>query len=378
MAASTPRTVLVAAGGTGGHLFPAEALAHELRARGMAVHLATDHRATDYGRDFPADAIHIVSSATFGDRSPLGMARSAFALGRGLVQAFALVTRVKPAVAIGFGGYPTIPPLMAALARRVPTVVHEANAVAGRANRFLAPKVTAIATSFETTGSLGDAAAKAVMTGNPVRPKVVAAARPYETPAPGGPLRLLVFGGSQGARIFADLAPPAVAALDPVLRTRITVVQQARPEDVDRVRGAYAAAGVSAEVSPFFADLPGRIADAHLVLCRSGASSVSELAVIGRPSILVPLPHALDNDQKSNALELERAGGAVMAEQARLTSERLAGLLAGLLADPARLAAMADAARAEGRPDAVKRLADLVLAVADGRAPTKTPRTSHP
>jgi UDP-N-acetylglucosamine--N-acetylmuramyl-(pentapeptide) pyrophosphoryl-undecaprenol N-acetylglucosamine transferase len=375
MARDPSRPVLLAAGGTGGHLFPAESLAHELRARGVAVHLATDHRATDYGRDFPADAIHIVSSATFGDRSPVGMARSGVALVRGLVQAFGLVTRVRPAVAVGFGGYPTIPPLMAALARCVPVVVHEANAVAGRANRFLAPRATAIATSFEETGLLGAAASKAVMTGNPVRPKVVAAARPYAAADPAGAFRLLVFGGSQGARVFADLVPSAVATLDPTLAARLSVVQQARPEDVDRVRAAFAAAGVSAEVAPFFADLPERIADAHLVVCRSGASSVSELAVIGRPSILVPLPHAIDNDQKTNALELQRAGGAVMEEQAALTPDRLARLLADVAVDPARLAAMADAARAQGRPDAVKRLADLVLAVADGQAPTQSPRT---
>jgi UDP-N-acetylglucosamine--N-acetylmuramyl-(pentapeptide) pyrophosphoryl-undecaprenol N-acetylglucosamine transferase len=338
----------------------------------VAVHLATDHRASTYGHDFPADGVHLIASATFGSRSPMAMASSALSLVRGMVQSFGLVTRLKPSVAIGFGGYPTIPPLMAALARRVPSVIHEANAVAGRANRFLAPKVTAVATSFETTGLLGAATAKAVMTGNPVRPQVVAAASAYRTPDTDGPLRLLVFGGSQGARVFADLAPPAIAALPADLRRRISVVQQARPEDADRVRDAYATAGVAAEVKPFFADLPARIAEAHLVLCRSGASSVSELAVIGRPSILVPLPHALDNDQKTNALELERAGGAIMAEQASLTPERLAGLLAELMGDPDRLATMAEAARSQGRPDAVARLADLVLAVADGLTPTRT------
>jgi UDP-N-acetylglucosamine--N-acetylmuramyl-(pentapeptide) pyrophosphoryl-undecaprenol N-acetylglucosamine transferase len=372
MAAATSRTVLIAAGGTGGHLFPAEALAHELRARGVAVHLATDHRASTYGHDFPADGVHIISSATFGRRDAVSMVRSGLALVRGMVQSFGLVTRLRPAVAVGFGGYPTIPPLMAALARRVPTVVHEANAVAGRANRFLAPKVTAVATSFPRTGLLGEGAAKAVMTGNPVRPQVVTAASPYRMPEADGPLRLLVFGGSQGARVFADLAPPAIARLPADLRRRIIVVQQARPEDADRVREAHAAAGVAAEVQPFFSDLPVRIADAHLVVCRSGASSVSELAVIGRPSILVPLPYALDNDQKSNAEELERAGGAIMTEQATLTPERLAGLLADLMGDPDRLATMAEAARSQGRPDAVARLADLVLAVADGRTPTRT------
>lgn len=363
------KTFLIAAGGTGGHLFPAEALAHELGARGHTVHLATDHRATDYGRDFPAAAVHIVASATFGDRSPLGLVRSALKIGRGQMQSFGLVGRLKPAAAIGFGGYPTLPPLLAATLRGVPTIVHEANAVMGRANRFLAGRVTAVATSFPETRLLGDAGSKAVMTGNPVRPKVVAAARPYETPAAGGRFRLVVFGGSQGARVFSELVPPALAAMAPDQRARLTLVQQARPEDLDRVRATYADLGVEAEILSFFTDLPERIATAHLVVCRSGASSVSELTVIGRPSILVPLPHALDADQKSNAVELERAGGAIMAEQATLTPDVLAGHLTRLMNDPAGLAAMASAAAGQGRPDAVRRLADLAEHVGAGGTP---------
>lgn len=363
------KTFLIAAGGTGGHLFPAEALAHELGARGHVVHLATDHRATDYGRDFPAAAVHIVASATFGDRSPLGIVRSALRIGQGQMQSFGLVGRLKPAAAIGFGGYPTLPPLLAASLRGVPTIVHEANAVMGRANRFLAKRVTAVATSFPETRLLGDAASKAVMTGNPVRPKVVAAARPYDPPVGGGAFRLVVFGGSQGARVFSELVPPALAAMPADLRARLTLVQQARPEDLDRVRALYAGLGVTAEILSFFTDLPERIATAHLVVCRSGASSVSELTVIGRPSILVPLPHALDADQKSNAVELERAGGAIMAEQAALTPDVLAGHLTRLMNDPAALAAMASAAAGQGRPDAVRRLADLAEHVGAGGTP---------
>lgn len=361
-------TFLIAAGGTGGHLFPAEALAHELGRRGHVVHLATDHRATDYGRDFPAAAVHVVASATFGDRSPLGLARSAFRIAKGQLQSLALVGRLRPAAAIGFGGYPTLPPLLAASLRGVPTVVHEANAVMGRANRFLARRTTAVATSFATTRLLDDPA-KAVTTGNPVRPRVVAAAGPYDVPAAGGPFRLVVFGGSQGARVFSELVPPALALLPPELRARLRLVQQVRPEDMARVRAGYSELGIEAELLSFFPDLPERIAGAHLVVCRSGASSVSELAVIGRPSILVPLPHALDADQKSNALELERAGGALMAEQASLTPDVLAGHLSTLMNDPGRLAAMATAARGEGRPDAVQRLADLVEHVGAGGRP---------
>ncbi|WP_181702539.1 undecaprenyldiphospho-muramoylpentapeptide beta-N-acetylglucosaminyltransferase [Chthonobacter albigriseus] len=362
-------TVLITAGGTGGHLFPAEALAHELKRRGHAVHLATDHRATNYGQEFPADGVHLIASATFGSRSPVRMAAAAGKLATGMLQSWSLVGRLKPMVAIGFGGYPTLPPMVAAVARHVPTIVHEANAVAGRANRFLAGKVTAVATSFQTTGLLGDAAAKAVMTGNPVRPRVTAAVSPYAKPAADGPFELVVFGGSQGARVFSEVMPSTLALLPPELRSRLRLVQQARPEDRDEVASEIAKLGVKAEVAPFFADLPQRIGRAHLVIGRSGASTVAELAVIGRPAVLVPLPHALDNDQKTNALELERVGGAVMVEQAGLTPRGLATLLQEFMTAPDRLAGMAEAAKALGRPDAVSRLADLVEFIGAGGKP---------
>lgn len=363
------KTILITAGGTGGHLFPAEALAHELAPRGYDIHLATDHRATNYGSEFPAKEIHIIASATFGDRSPIGLVKSAGRLATGFVQSLALVRRLRPVAAIGFGGYPTLPPLLAASLLGRPTLIHEANAVMGRANRFLAGRVSAIATSFADTGLMGEGGAKAAVTGNPVRPRVIAAVSPYQAPVDGEKLRLMVFGGSQGAQVFADLVPPALEALSPALIGRLKLVQQVRAEDVDRVAAVYGRLGLDYEIAPFFTDLPERMAGSHLVVCRSGASSVAELTVIGRPSILVPLPHALDNDQKTNAIGLEKAGGAIMAEQAALTPEKLAGLIADLLADPARLAAMASAARAQGRPDAVRRLADLVEHVAAGGKP---------
>jgi UDP-N-acetylglucosamine--N-acetylmuramyl-(pentapeptide) pyrophosphoryl-undecaprenol N-acetylglucosamine transferase len=363
------RTILIAAGGTGGHLFPAESLAYALAPRGFDVHLATDHRANNYGSEFPAKEIHIIASATFGDRSPLGLLKSAANLARGEVQSLSLVRRLDPAVTVGFGGYPTLPPLLASWLTKRPTIVHESNAVMGRANRFLASRVTAIATTFKDTGLMGSGASRAVITGNPVRPKVLAAVAPYREPAAGGKIDLLVFGGSQGARVFGELVPPALEKLPADVAARLRLVQQVRPEDMDRVGAIYARLGLDHEIAPFFTDLPARIANAHLVVCRSGASSVAELTVIGRPSILVPLPHALDNDQKTNAIGLEKAGGAIMAEQAALTPEKLAGLIADLLADPARLAAMAGAARAQGRPDAVRRLADLVEHVAAGGKP---------
>ncbi len=367
-AAAAP--VLVAAGGTGGHLFPAEALASVLDRRGIKVHLATDHRAARYGGAFADDAIHIVSSATLRARNPIAVSRTAALLGIGLLQAFALVGRLRPAAVIGFGGYPTIPPVLAATWRGVPSLIHDANAVIGRANRLLAPRVSAIATTFPDVFSNDPTlAGKATLTGNPVRPAVVAAA---STPYPSEPerLRLLVFGGSQGARIMADIVPPAIAQLDAALRGRLVIVQQAREEDLGRVREAFAGCGVVAEVAPFFSDLPARMAASHLVVSRSGASTVAELAAIGRPGILVPLPHALDQDQFANAGVLERAGGALRIAQDAFTPQRLANEVAGLAATPARLAVMAAAARSVGRLDAADRLADLVLKVAS-RGATK-------
>jgi UDP-N-acetylglucosamine--N-acetylmuramyl-(pentapeptide) pyrophosphoryl-undecaprenol N-acetylglucosamine transferase len=358
--------VVVAAGGTGGHLFPAEALAEALARRGALVDLATDERATRYGGAFPARATHIIPSATVRGRDPVSVARTLYLLARGTLRAHALLGRLAPAVVVGFGGYPTVPPLLAATFRRIPTVIHEQNGVMGRANRFLSSRVDVIATSFPGLLAHDPALdAKAVHTGNPVRPAVVAAAaRPYAPPHGTEPFRLVVFGGSQGARIMADIVPAAVERLPAAVRARLAVVQQAREEDLGRVEGTYQKLGVSAEVAPFFADLPARVASAHLVVGRSGASTVAELAVIGRPAILVPLPHALDQDQRANAAMLEKAGGAIRVDQAAFTPERLAAEIAALAGDPGRLSAMAAAARSAGAIDAADRLADLVLATA--------------
>jgi UDP-N-acetylglucosamine--N-acetylmuramyl-(pentapeptide) pyrophosphoryl-undecaprenol N-acetylglucosamine transferase len=255
--------------------------------------------------------------------------------------------------------------VLAAGLRRIPSVIHEQNGVMGRANRLLAPRVTAIATSFAGVVEADPAlAAKVTHTGNPLRPAVLAAIAPYAPPEPNWPLRVLAFGGSQGARIMADVVPPAVECLNAAVRARLAVVQQARPEDLARVRATYARLGVTAEVAPFFQDLPARIAAAHLVVSRSGASTVAELAALGRPAVLVPLPHALDQDQLANARVLEAAGGAILLRQDAFTPERLAREIAALAADPARLAAMASGARSAGAPDAADRLADLVMRVA--------------
>jgi UDP-N-acetylglucosamine--N-acetylmuramyl-(pentapeptide) pyrophosphoryl-undecaprenol N-acetylglucosamine transferase len=358
--------VLVAAGGTGGHLFPAEALAAVLAERSVPVHLATDRRAARYSGVVSEDAIHVISSATLRGRNPIAISRTASLLGLGLLQAYALVGRLKPAAVIGFGGYPTIPPVLVASWRGIPSLIHDANAVIGRANRFLASRVAAIATTFpDVFGSEPALAAKATLTGNPVRPAVVAvASTPYPDLAASDQLRLLIFGGSQGARVMAEIVPPAIRRLDASLRARLAIVQQAREEDLPRVREAYASLWVAAEVAPFFADLPARMAASHLVVSRSGASTVAELAAIGRPAILVPLPHALDQDQFANAGVLERAGGAIRMVQETFTPQRLADEIAALAASPQRLATMAIGARSVGRLDAADRLADLVLKVA--------------
>jgi UDP-N-acetylglucosamine--N-acetylmuramyl-(pentapeptide) pyrophosphoryl-undecaprenol N-acetylglucosamine transferase len=355
--------VLLAAGGTGGHLFPAEALATALARRSLTVDLATDERAERYGKAFPARHVHLIASATVRGRDPVSLARTAAMLGIGTLQALRLLARIRPSAVVGFGGYPTVPPVLAATLRKVPTVIHEQNAVMGRANRLLAPRVTAIATGF--AGVLDGAPklkAKATRTGNPVRPAVVAAAATaYAALETAGPLRLVVFGGSQGARIMADIVPPAVERLEPHLRTRLSVVQQAREEDVARVRDSYARSSVTAEVAPFFTDLPTRIAASHLVVSRSGASTVAELAAIGRPAILVPLPHALDQDQSANAGVLAKAGGAMRLPQDDFTPDRLAAEISALASAPQKLVAMAAAARSQGAVDAAERLADLVV-----------------
>lgn len=365
---TTNKTILLSAGGTGGHLFPAEALAHELITRGWAVHLATDERANRYAGTFPASEIHAIASATFGDKNPIALARSFWKIWQGVRQASAVITRIKPAAVVGFGGYPTLPPLYAATRRDVPTLIHEQNAVMGRANKALARRVTAIAGGFLPEGQ-GVYAGKTVVTGNPIRPAVLEAARTlYRPSGKREPFRLLVFGGSQGALFFSEAMPAAIAALPEQLRQRLQITQQARPEDQGAVIDAYNRLDVTAEVSPFFGDMAQRIAAAHLVICRSGASTVSEVSVIGRPAMLVPYPYALDHDQAANAAALAAAGGAEVHVQSTLSTEHLVELLTGFMNDPARLTAMAAAAKSAGKPDAARLLADLTEAIASGKS----------
>ncbi len=364
----TKGIVMLAAGGTGGHVFPAEALAYELKARGYSVHLVTDSRAERYAGKFPAEEIHVVPSATIGSKNPIRVIKALATLWTGLRSARKLMTRLKPVAVVGFGGYPTVPPLLASTGMGVPSLLHEQNAVMGRANKALAKRVKAIAGSFlpENKGEYGD---KIVMTGNPVRPAVLSAAHVAYTPSNSGEeFNLVVFGGSQGAQFFSAAVPAAICLLPNDLRSRITLTQQARVEDKDSVVESYKKLGVRADVSPFFGDMAERIAQADLVISRSGASTVSELSVIGRPSVLVPYPHALDHDQAANAAALSAAGGASVIKQADLSPNALSALLADAMNDPARLEKTAAAAKATGKPDAAKRLADLVEAIAAGES----------
>ncbi|MCY1743759.1 undecaprenyldiphospho-muramoylpentapeptide beta-N-acetylglucosaminyltransferase [Ensifer sp. SL37] len=362
----TKGIILLAAGGTGGHLFPAEALAHELKAMGYSVHLVTDSRAERYAGKFPADEVHVVPSATIGSKNPVSVVKSLWTLWSGMRAARKLIARLKPKAVVGFGGYPTVPPLLAATGMGVPSIIHEQNAVMGRANKALASRVKAIAGGFLPEGT-GAFAAKTVTTGNPVRPAVLAAANtPYASAVGDAPFHLVVFGGSQGAQYFSKAVPQAICRLDDEVRQRFKVTQQARPEDRDGVIATYEKLGVPAEVSPFFTDMAERIAGAQLVICRSGASTVSELAVIGRPAILVPYPYALDHDQAANAAALAAKGGARVIAQAELTADRLAGILNDAIGKPQSLAEMAANARETGKPDAASLLAFLVEAIASG------------
>ncbi len=359
--------VLLAAGGTGGHVFPAEALAFKLRERGYSVHLVTDSRAERYAGKFPADEIHVVPSATIGSKNPVAVARSLWKLWTGMRSAKRLIQRLKPVVVVGFGGYPTVPPLLAATRLGVPSMLHEQNAVMGRANKALAPRVRAIAGGFlsESDGTFSD---KTVATGNPVRPAILAAAeQPYKPSHPGEDFNLVVFGGSQGAQYFSKAMPTAISLIDDALRARLKVTQQVRPEDMDMVSGCVAQLQMGADIAPFFNDMAERLAKAHLVICRSGASTVSEISVIGRPAVLVPYPHALDHDQAANAAALAATGGAKVIAQSELSPERIASILTHVMNDPEKLANMAAAAKLAGKPDAANLLADMVEAIAAGK-----------
>jgi UDP-N-acetylglucosamine--N-acetylmuramyl-(pentapeptide) pyrophosphoryl-undecaprenol N-acetylglucosamine transferase len=359
--AATGEVIVIAAGGTGGHFFPAEALASELLARGRRIALMTDARSGGlHSEVFAGHGQYVIRGAGIAGRGAIRAAQAAAAIGAGTLQARAILADIRAAAVVGFGGYPSVAPALAArvMRHRPAVILHEQNAVLGRANRFLARHADALALSFAETTRVPETAAT-VVTGNPVRPAIGAVAETAYRP-PGDTVSLLVLGGSLGARVFSDVVPPALAALPDHLRARLAVVQQCRAEDLDRVRTAYAGAGIAAELAAFFPDIAARLARAHLVIARAGASTVAELAVAGRPSILVPLPRAIDDHQSANARALSDARGASVIAQPDFTPATLAEHVTLLLDAPDMLAHAALASRHAARPDAAARLADLV------------------
>ena len=361
------RLAVIAAGGTGGHLFPAQALAEALGRRGWRIVLASDDRVASMADSFPAEERIPLSAATFKSGDPLGAIRAGAAIIKGVLQARAALKRLDPDVVVGFGGYPSFPTLVGAITSGRKTVIHEQNAVMGRANRVLAKMADAVASSFpELRGLPERAAQKLTITGNPVRDIVLAqkaAAFPVF-----GPFRLLVFGGSQGAQFFGEFMPKVFAEMAPEDRKAIRLTQQVRQENLSQVRATYAGLDVDCELSPFFTDMPARIAASHLVVCRSGASTIAELGVIGRPAIMVPLPHAIDNDQLRNAESFAAAGAGWIHPQATLEPKAFAAFLTRLASQEGQLRQAAAAALGHGKPDAARRLADLTERLA-GKKP---------
>jgi UDP-N-acetylglucosamine--N-acetylmuramyl-(pentapeptide) pyrophosphoryl-undecaprenol N-acetylglucosamine transferase len=360
------RSIVIAAGGTGGHLFPAAAFAEEMRGRGWGVTLITDARGRSYAQGFPADAIEDVAAATIQGANPIKAILSAARIARGIASAQARLKAIDPALIAGFGGYPSLPALWAARAQGRPILIHEQNAVLGRVNRAFAKDAAAIACGFDRLDKLpaGLEGGK-VVTGNPVRPPIRAVRDlPFPSTPAGGLLTLLAIGGSQGARLFGEILPAAIGLLPDEVRPRLEIIQQAREEQVEAVRRHYAGLGVKAEIAPFFKDMASLYTRAHLVVARAGASSVTELAVVGRPAIFIPLAIATDDHQAANAEALLSVGAADMIREADLNAERLAGILAVRLTDGHDLAVRAAAARAAGKPDAARRLADVAEGLA--------------
>jgi UDP-N-acetylglucosamine--N-acetylmuramyl-(pentapeptide) pyrophosphoryl-undecaprenol N-acetylglucosamine transferase len=362
--------VILAAGGTGGHMIPAHALAAELRARGHGAALITDERGSKIPGLFDGVPVHILPAGRLGG-GPIGMVKAAFAVMKGRKQAKALMREFRPDVVVGFGGYPAFPTLLAASALKIPTLLHEQNAVLGRVNRLLAGDADAIATAYAEVDRLKPAhRGKVVLVGNPVRESV---ARLGEAPLPPfdeiAPLKILVTGGSQGATILGEIVPRGLGALEPSIRHRLQVVQQCRADDIEAVRATYAEHKIPAELTTYIMDMPAKIAEAHLVIARSGASTIAELTAAGRPAILIPLPSATDDHQTANAREMAKAGGARMIPQPDFTPDTLARQVEALVQDPQALANAASRALSVGRPNAASDLADLVERVANKAAP---------
>jgi UDP-N-acetylglucosamine--N-acetylmuramyl-(pentapeptide) pyrophosphoryl-undecaprenol N-acetylglucosamine transferase len=364
----TAGPIVLAAGGTGGHVFPAQALATELRRRGYRLVLIADKRSEAFDGALGELEVHRIDAAGVSGKGQLAKVAAVMRLGRGYFQARRLLKQMTPLAVVGFGSYPSAPTVLAAQHLGCKTVIHEQNAVLGRANRMLAPRASRIATAFKTVRALRAADRdKAVWTGNPVRPEIVAfRGRPYVAPAAEGPIRILIVGGSQGAKILGEVVPDALARLAPDLRSRLRVAQQCRGGEAESARKTFAAANIEAEVAPFFDDMPTRLADASLVISRSGASTIAELTTVGRPAVLVPFAHATDDHQTANAEGFCDAGGGWIIQQDALTAELLAQRLGSLLVPGPTLTTAAKCAERLGRPGAAGELADVVVSVLGG------------
>ena len=356
------RHYVLAAGGTGGHLIPAFALAQELERRGHHVALITDARGAAIPGKPEGLTAHVLPAGRLEGLNPLGWLRAFRAIREGRKMALRLFDSFEPSAVVGFGGYPALPALLAATSAKIPSLIHEQNAVLGRVNRFLAGRVDIIATAAQEVDRLSPKLAdKVVLVGNPVRPEVLALRDlPFPPFTGDGLLRVLVTGGSQGARILSEVVPDGLAMLQPALRGRLQVTQQCRPEDIEAVRARYAGHGIPAELGTYFEDMAERLADAHLFIGRAGASTIAELTAVGRPAILIPLPIATDDHQAANTREIVAAGGARAIRQDRFTAVELAKQIQAMAQRPETLANAAHAAWNCGYPHAAADLADLI------------------
>ena len=360
------KLILLSAGGTGGHMTPAQALGRDLLSRGFRVEVITDKRGAKYKSMFEGMPMHVIRSGTLG-AGAMGKAKGVANLGLGYLQAARLIRKLSPAVVVGFGGYPSVPGVYAAQRRNIPTVIHEQNAIIGKANELLARRALHIALSLPLVGGLEDDRERTVITGNPVRPEIAALyARPYPQIGENGPLRIFIVGGSLGASVFAKVVPGALGRLPSSYKARLQIVQQCRADDLESVQKAYADQDIKADLAVFFDDMAAQLEAAHLVIARSGASTVAELTTAGRPAIFVPYPHHKDQQQKMNAEAVADAGGAWVMTESGFTPEALLARIETFLQNPHILFRAAEKAASCGRPDAAKKLGNLVMAIASG------------
>ncbi len=361
------KQILISAGGTGGHMFPAEALARDLIGRGYRVALATDVRGKKYTPFADGVPVHVLSCGSL-KPGVFSKVKTIFSLGLGCLQARKLIDRLKPAVVIGFGGYPSFPSVQAAQKKNVATIIHEQNAILGKANAYLAPKADRIALSWPNVAGINESdAVRSVVVGNPVRPDIAELFnKPYPALEQDGPLRIFVMGGSQGASIFSEVLPAMVKNLSTAHKARLEIVQQCREDDLAQVEKEYLEAGIKAELKSFFDDVPTQLQKAHLVISRSGAGTVAEVTTAGRPAIFVPYPHHKDQQQKRNADTVFDAGGAWVMTQEGFTVDALLARIETFLQNPEALFNAAENARSCGKPDAARKLGNLVTAMASG------------